>query len=574
MKYYQLNIGIGLLLAVFSVHAHLEIGEGNEAGLRPSNKPLVIPKTMPQTLPKITTPQILPENSSEQKNKNYSRKLIELDSIKFEGYSVFSLDELNKIAEPYLHKPVSVDELDELRRLITHHYIDQGYITSGATFPQNPIQGKTLSIKIVEGKVGEITIKGSEWLRDDYIANRLIPDDEVPLNMNELQDKFRLLLTDPLFEQLNGRLLPGTDRGLSILDVEIERARPYQFSAIMDNYRSPSVGSVAVGANTWLRNLTGQGDLIDLTFYSSAPTGGKSLQYFGNWIMPLGDYGTKAYFSFNRSNTSIIEEPLAVLNINSNSFSVEGGVNQTLIDNLERRLSLGISLGFKENETYLLGRSFSFIPGQLTGKNQVSFMRFNQEYIERWEKVALAFRSTFSVGLNSFGSTINNNALYPDSQFFAWLGQTQGVWHLPYLKSDLILRGTMQLSNQPLMPLERIAVGGRYTVRGYRENHLVRDNGYSGSAEIHIPVFGENQSDYSVQLIPFIDYGAAWNNKDITLIKPTTQYIYSTGIGIQFHVPHFSGEFFWAHRLEHQTIQQHGDLQDDGIHFQVHLDAF
>ncbi len=574
---YKLGVGMGLLLTVFSVYSADDIAiHGSEllnqsGGLRPSAKPLVIPKPIPKS-PSIDVPPEQQEKSSVR--KNYNSKEIVLDTIKFEGYSVFSADELDELAKPYLHKPVSVDELDELRRLVTHYYIDKGYITSGATFPVNPIEGKTLRIKIVEGRVGDVDIKGAEWLRDGYVKKRLLPDEDAPLNMNELQDRFRLLLTDPLFDHLNGRLLPGADRGLSVLDLDVVRARPYQFSAIMDNYRSPSIGAEAIGANTWVRNLTGQGDVIDLTFLTSNPLGGKGLQYFGNWLMPLGDYGTKAYFSFNNSNTSIIEEPLASLDIKSRTFSVEGGLNQILIDSLQRRLTFGVGVGFKQNETTLLGHSFSFIPGLLTGKNQVSFVRINQEYIERWEKVVVALRSTFSVGLNSFGASTNSNSLYPDSQFFAWLGQTQGIWHLPYVKSDLILRGTMQLSNNPLMPLERMAVGGRYTVRGYRENQLVRDNGYTGSAEVHIPLLGDSQAEYSLKLIPFIDYGAAWNNADITFVKPTTQYLYSTGVGLQFQAPHISGEFFWAHRLENKTIQQHGNLQDDGIHFQVRLDAF
>ncbi|MCX7068073.1 MAG: hypothetical protein NTW85_10335 [Methylococcales bacterium] len=571
---YQLEVGMGLLLTVFSVYGANEalVMPLNESGgLRPSAKPLVMPNPIPKS-PVIDVPQAPKEKFSVQ--KNYNSKEIVLEAIKFEGYSVFSSDELDELAKPYLHKPVSVDELEELRRLVTHYYIDKGYITSGATFPSNPIEKKTLRIKIVEGRVGEINIKGTGWLRDGYVKKRLLPDEDTPLNMNELQDRFRLLLTDPLFDHLNGRLLPGADRGLSVLDLDVVRARPYQFSAIMDNYRSPSIGAEAIGANTWVRNLTGQGDVIDLTFLTSNPMGGRGLQYFGNWLMPLGDYGTKAYFSFNNSNSSIIEEPLTRLDINSKTFSVEGGLNQLLIDSLERRLTFGVGVGFKENETTLLGQSFSFIPGLLTGKNQVSFVRINQEYIERWEKVVVALRSTFSVGLASFGASTNSNSLYPDSQFFAWLGQTQGIWHLPYVKSDLILRGTMQLSNNPLMPLERMAVGGRYTVRGYRENQLVRDNGYTGSAEVHIPLLGDSQAEYSVKLVPFIDYGAAWNNADITFVTPTTQYLYSTGVGLQFQAPHISGEFFWAHRLENKTIQQYGNLQDDGIHFQVRLDAF
>jgi len=318
---YQLEVGMGLLLTVFSVYGANEalVMPLNESGgLRPSAKPLVMPKPIPKS-PVIDVPQAPKEKSSMQ--KNYNSKTIVLEAIKFEGYSVFSSDELNELAKPYLHKPVSIDELEELRRLVTHYYIDKGYITSGATFPSNPIEEKTLRIKIVEGRVGEINIKGTEWLRDGYVKKRLLPDEDAPLNMNELQDRFRLLLTDPLFDHLNGRLLPGADRGLSVLDLDVVRARPYQFSAIMDNYRSPSIGAEAIGANAWVRNLTGQGDVIDLTFLTSNPLGGKGLQYFGNWLMPLGDYGTKAYFSFNNSNTSIIEEPLASLDIKSRTFS-------------------------------------------------------------------------------------------------------------------------------------------------------------------------------------------------------------------------------------------------------------
>jgi hemolysin activation/secretion protein len=307
---------------------------------------------------------------------------------------------------------------------------------------------------------------------------------------------------------------------------------------------------------------------------SSEPTSGKMTQYSGNWLMPVWDYGTKAYFSFNRSNASIVESSLVNLNINSDSFSVEGGLNQILIDNLQRRLTIGAGVGFKENQTVLLGDSFSFTIGSSTGKTKVSFVRLNQEYIERWEKVAVALRSTFTVGLDSFGATIKADPLLADSNYFAWLGQSQGVWHLPYAQSSLVFKGTLQLSNDPLLPLERMAVGGRYSVRGYRENQLVRDNGYTTSVELHFPLLGEGKAKYRFDLVPFFDSGAGWYNPSAGNINTSAQNLYSTGVGFQFQIPHFNGEFFWAHRLEDQSIRQHGNLQDDGIHFQTRLDAF
>ena len=46
----------------------------------------------------------------------------------------------------------------------------------------------------------------------------------------------------------------------------------------------------------------------------------------------------------------------------------------------------------------------------------------------------------------------------------------------------------MQLSADPLLPIERIAIGGIDTVRGYRENELVVDSGWITSAELRIPL--------------------------------------------------------------------------------------
>lgn len=567
----KLQFQIAICCVFFTSVANSQNFINSAQHLRPSENPLPL-----ETLPSphdISIPEKLDKKDFSE-TKPYESPKITIDTVLFEGNTIFPVEKLNGLVESYLNRLISIDELEELRRTVTYYYINQGYITSGATFPSNPINGKTLRIKIVEGKIRETRINGSAWLRPSYIENRLIPNKNIPLNMNALQDRFRLLSSDPLFERLNGRLLPGADRGVSILDLEVTRSRSYQLSAISDNYRAPSVGGIALGANAWIRNLTKQGDLIDFTFLTSAPSGGDAYQYSGTWLMPVSDYGTRLYFSANNSNVSIVEEPLASINIRSNSFTVEGGVNQLIIDRLQRRFSVGVGISYKDNETHLLGQSFSFIPGLPNGRNKISVIRINQEYIERWEKFAWAFRSTFNVGIDAFDSTIQKNHLNPDSEYFSWLGQSRGVWNLPQIKSDFVFKGSLQVSDDPLLPLERMAVGGRHTIRGYRENQLVRDNGYAASTELHIHVVGDNQSRYRFDLVSFFDFGAAWNNKDSTPIRQTTQHIYSAGIGLQFRLPRLTSEFFWAHRLEGKSLQQHGDIQDHGIHFQAKLDAF
>jgi hemolysin activation/secretion protein len=87
------------------------------------------------------------------------------------------------------------------------------------------------------------------------------------------------------------------------------------------------------------------------------------------------------------------------------------------------------------------------------------------------------------------------------------------------------------LSNELLLSLEQIAVGGRYSVRGYRENQLVRNNAVIASLEWRIPIVKEKSWADVVQLAPFVDYGRAWNTPMET---PYPDDLTSVGIGLRW----------------------------------------
>ena len=101
----------------------------------------------------------------------------------------------------------------------------------------------------------------------------------------------------------------------------------------------------------------------------------------------------------------------------------------------------------------------------------------------------LAVYSRFSIGLDVLDGTNNRVAKDdPDSQFFTWLGQTQWARRLDPYGIQILSSLALQISNTSLFPLEQFAVGGRYSVRGYRENQLVRDNAFLFSIESRFPV--------------------------------------------------------------------------------------
>jgi hemolysin activation/secretion protein len=174
--------------------------------------------------------------------------------------------------------------------------------------------------------------------------------------------------------------------------------------------------------------------------------------------------------------------------------------------------------------------------------------------------------------MDLFDATIRSEGL-PDSQFVAWLGQVQYARRLPGRFGQLILRADAQLAGDELLSLEKIAVGGAGTVRGYRENELVRDNGLVCSVEWRYPLWGEGLAepcaDHLLQIAAFMDYGTAWNKGE----DVADEYLHSVGIGLLWTLYNrIRGEFYWAEDLEEAAPKQEYNLQDDGIHFLISVD--
>jgi hemolysin activation/secretion protein len=138
-------------------------------------------------------------------------------------------------------------------------------------------------------------------------------------------------------------------------------------------------------------------------------------------------------------------------------------------------------------------------------------------------------------------------------------------------QNQLLLRVTGQWTDDPLLALEQISVGGSESVRGYRENQLVRDRGIVSSVEFRVPVLFDKAGAGIVHLAPFFDVGGGWNVRG----SPSPTTIYSTGLGLLVAPnKHISAQLYWGYRLRHVDRPPDRDLQDLGLHFRVNIQAF
>jgi hemolysin activation/secretion protein len=556
----------------------------------PPREPPTLPLEEPRPLP--PPGRILPPipPAPPRQLEPLPRVRVFVKEIRVVGSTIFSAEELAKVTAPYVNREVTTEDLEALRLTLTRLYVDRGYVSSGAILPDQQVAEGVITYQIIEGHLTAIEVEGNRWFRSSYFTKRFSLAAGPPLNVNALQERLQLFLEDPRIQRLNAQLKPGLRPGEAVLDVRVEDRIPFKAWLDFNNYQSPSIGAERILVNLEDDNLTGNGDVLTLQYgMSPLPTGsfwdanyGKSVGMNPlldfKYSLPFTAFDTTASFEYRRIDETVIEKPFDQLDIQSKSEIFSLGLRQPVYRTPGTEIALGVLGEHLQETTFLLGEQFSLSPGAQKGVSTVTAIRPIQEFTHRTQNQVIAGRSRFSVGLNLLGATINDEKDVPDGQFFAWLGQFQWVRRFQsLLDSLLIFRTDVQLTPDSLLTLEQFPVGGRYSVRGYRENTLVRDNALVISLEGRIPIIRNVPVADYVQLAPFFDYGRSWNSH-IPTLGPTD--IYSIGIGLRWGlslswpIPWQSQfELYWGHKLKDvQTLG--GNLQDKGLHFQFMIGAF
>ena len=484
------------------------------------------------------------------------------------GNTVFTQAELDRVLAPYTLRRISFTELLEAQRAVTQLYLDNGYISSGAFIPPQDIDNRVVKIQVIEGIVEAIEVTGLKRLNTGYVRSRLEIATEAPLNQNKLLKALQLLRLNPLIANLSAELAAGVRPGSSILEVAVQEADVFSVALGIDNYNTPSVGTNRRFVRISHDNLVGWGDRINAFYYNT--DGRNSLDEL-SYTIPINPHNGSIGFRFNYTDSDIIEEPFKQLDIESQARRYNLTYRQPLYQTPSDDVVIGVTFSRQESETSLLGTPFRLSRGaNEEGETRISALRFFQEYTNRSERQVFALRSQFNIGIDIFGATINSDDELPDSKFVSWRGQAQ---YLRQLTPDtaLLLRSDVQVTNRPLLALEQFSLGGALTVRGYRQDALVTDNGLFASAELRTTIVRIPKWSTTLQLTPFTDFGVAWNADGLELDKNT---LISVGIGLRLLVSDYlTARLDWGIPLI--DLEDSGNtLQENGIYFSIELRPF
>jgi hemolysin activation/secretion protein len=263
--------------------------------------------------------------------------------------------------------------------------------------------------------------------------------------------------------------------------------------------------------------------------YYRSLSGGANLGDFG-YQLPLNPMQGSLQLRIAPSRYHITQGDFKAFDISGSSAYYDINLRQPLIRSPRSEVALSLGFGYRTGKT--------LVSDFVVDESVTSVLRFGQDWLKRDPKGFWSVNSQFNFGTPWLGATRDglrptDSHRHPDGQFFSWTGQAS---RSQLLNQDNLLRvqANWQLTPDPLLPSQQFVMGGRQSLRGFRQNFRSGDNGVSLSIE-HQITLKRNVSGASVlQLTPFLDAGVVWNAANNPSPLPAQTFLAGLGLGLQW----------------------------------------
>jgi hemolysin activation/secretion protein len=225
-----------------------------------------------------------------------------LRDVAITGNTVLDQAAIRGVVDPYIGKPVTTADLEEIRRQFTLLYINRGYINSGAVIPDQNVVDGVVAFRFVEGRVTDIDVVGADHFDPEYFSSRLARGTVPPFNIENLGREQQILLQSPLVKRLNLELLPGLEPGAARLHADVLEANRYSLSAQIADDQSPTVGAVRGQLQGSMANILGLGDILTAQYGRSQ---GLNDGYVG-YALPVDSDDTRVSLRYDKNGVVVI----------------------------------------------------------------------------------------------------------------------------------------------------------------------------------------------------------------------------------------------------------------------------
>lgn len=494
--------------------------------------------------PAKAPPEIRIESGAAPATADSNNQKILVRSLHVTGAQVYAEATLLDVTGFSAGRELTLSDLRGMASKIAGYYHMRGYLLAQAYLPAQDIKDGAVTITVLEGHYGKVTLRNSTNLSDD-LANGLLSG----LNSNDAVsiaplESSLLLLSDLPGVNVKSTLIPGASVGASDLIVDVTPGQRLTGSVDSDNQGNRYTGANRLGATVNLNDPTGHGDVATLR----ALTSGAGLNYVrASYQAQIGRAKAGVAYADLRYRLGQDFESLQASGT-AQIASVYGSV--PLIRSRSNNLYAVINFDAKtfqdkvDSTSTRADKKARVAMASLTGDHRDGFGGGGlSTYALTWTTGHIDINSPAALATDA--ATVQSNGHYDKLGFNAM--------RLQSVTDTLSLYAAIngQLASKNLDASEKMALGGANAVRAYPEGEAYSDQGYVLSLEARalLPRLSERQSG-QMQLIGFVDTGTAMANKTPWAAGENRRTLSGAGIGLNWaENNNFMVKAYYAHTL-------------------------
>jgi hemolysin activation/secretion protein len=450
---------------------------------------------------------------------------VQIKSIRITGNQVITSEELQPILSMHSEKELDLSELKKIAQEITEQYRAKGYTLARAYVPAQDVKDGIVEIAVLEGKAGEITVKGNENYSTDFIKRGFTPVVEEGAIKHSSLEKALLLLNEYPDLKLKAVLETGKEPGTTDIVATVEDRLPLHLAVDYDNFGTESVSKNRFGMEVNLGKFL----LVEGASLSLRGVIGSDPKHFhygrASYLVPINSYGTK-FGILGYGGNFDVGQALSEFNITATSWGYGFYMTHPFVRTRIQNLTGEFGFESKDARQFVLDDLFS--------RDKIRMLRagLNYDWIDSTGRNFVSF--AFYQGLGDVLGAMDNNdpsssRAGADNRFTKInlnLARVQRIAE----RVSIIFRGSGQASSRPLVTTEQFYLGGADSVRGYPVGEFLGDDGYNVSTELRVSPLPNQEI---LQLALFVDHGAVSIKDPPPGIK---KYNHLTGAGFGFRL--------------------------------------
>jgi len=469
--------------------------------------------------PKVEAPKPAPAEAAVSGGPKFEIRKFEVD-----GVTLVPASRIEAEVKPFTGPNRDFSDVQKALEALEKLFLDKGYGSVQVLLPEQELDQGVVKFKVIEPKLGQVTLEGNKAYNDANIRASLpaLKEGAAP-NSNDIAANLRLANENP-GKSTTVLLRAGSNDGEVDAVVRVAEEKITRYNFTLDNTGAGGSGVYRVGLGMQSSNVFGR----DHVFAAQAITSPDERNRFKGYSRDVAIFGAQYHIPIYRLGGSV-DFTAGYSNVNSgvvqNIFNVSGrgtvaglrySQNLPKLGNVENKLIWSWDYRAYENNVTPVSGGAQIIPN-------ITVHPMSLTYAGTYRGQTSETSAYLSYSQNLPGGNNGGSAAFEASRPGGRPGYTlwrYGVTHLRSFAGDWQSRINVagQYTRDLLVAGEQFGLGGANSIRGFNERQFANDYGVSANFEIYTPDIASwlrLDNANKVRLVAFYDIGHLVRNEPL-----------------------------------------------------------